>query len=200
MTGKKTAAPLTKLVKDNAQVPEGHPVAHRLGELIHKALNQNETFIITALPLQTIAPMFNRYAGGQSYGDHGDATIRHDSGPRDRIRTDLSATLFLTTPEEYEGGELMIKDGLSHESVKLPAGDLFLYPTTSIHHVTPVTRGVRLASFFWIQSMVRDDLKREVLFELDSAMQRFSREMPDSPGVVQLNGVYYNLMRMWTDV
>jgi PKHD-type hydroxylase len=200
MTGKTTAAPLTKLVKDNAQVPEGHPVARRLGEMIHKALNQNETFIMAALPLRTVAPMFNRYAGGQSYGDHVDATIRHASGTRDRIRADLSATLFLTPPEDYDGGELMIKDGLSHERVKLQAGDLFLYPTSSIHHVTPVTRGVRLASFFWIQSMVRDDLKREVLFELDSAMQRFSRELPDSPGVVQLNGVYYNLMRMWTDV
>jgi len=116
------------------------------------------------------------------------------------MRADLSATLFLTPPEDYDGGELIIKDLTGQEGVKLPAGDLFLYPTTSIHHVTPVTRGVRLASFFWIQSMVRDDLKRQVLFELDSAVQRFSRELPNSPAVVQLNSVYYNLMQMWTDV
>ena len=200
VTGKTTAAPLTQRVKDNAQVPDGHPVARRLGEMIHKALNQNDTFVMAALPLRTGAPMFNRYAGGQSYGDHVDATIRRHTGTHDRIRADLSATLFLTPPEDYDGGELVIKDGIGQEGVKLPAGDLFLYPTTSIHHVTPVTRGVRLASFFWIQSMVRDDLKREVLFELDSAMQRFSRELPESPGVVQLNGVYYNLLRMWTEV
>ena len=195
--GSTTAAPLTKRVKDNAQLPEGHPVARRLGEMISKALNQNETFLMAALPLRMVVPMFNRYAGGQSYGDHVDATLRHVSGTIDRIRADLSATLFLTPPDEYDGGELVIKG--SPGGFKLPAGDMLLYPTTSIHHVTPVTRGVRLASFFWIQSMVRDDHKREVLFELDSAMQKFSRDMPDNPAVVQLNGVYYNLMRMWTE-
>ena len=194
--GKATAAPLTKLVKDNAQVPDGHPVARRLGELISNALNHNETFLMAALPLRMVAPMFNRYSGGQHYGDHVDSTLRPVRGERDRIRADLSATLFLTPPDEYEGGELVIKGS---NGVKLPAGDLFLYPTTSVHHVTPITRGVRLASFFWIQSMVRDDHKREVLFELDSAMQKFSRDVPDNPAVVQLNGVYHNLMRMWTE-
>jgi PKHD-type hydroxylase len=198
--GKGTAAPLTKRVKDNAQLPEGHPVARRLGEMISNALNRSEMFIMAALPLRSVAPMFNRYTGGQSYGDHVDATLRHVSGTRDRLRADLSATLFLTPPEDYDGGELVIKGSVGQGGVKLPAGDLMLYPTTSVHYVTPVTRGVRLASFFWIQSMVRDDIKREVLFELDSAMQRFSRDVPDNPAVVQLNGVYYNLLRMWSEV
>jgi len=196
VAGNITAAPLTKGVKDNAQVPDDHPVARRLGEMISSALNQNEMFLMAALPLRSMAPMFNRYSGGQYYGDHVDATLRPVRGARDRIRADLSATLFLTPPDEYEGGELVIKGS---NGVKLPAGDLFLYPTTSVHHVTPVTRGVRLASFFWIQSMVRDDHKREVLFELDTAMQKVSRDVPDNPAVVQLSGGYHNLMRMWTE-
>ena len=197
--GKGTAAPLTKRVKDNAQLPEGHPVARRLGDMISNALNQSEMFLMAALPLRSVAPMFNRYTGGQSYGDHVDATLRHVSGTRDRIRADLSATLFLTPPEDYDGGELVIKGSVGQGGVKLAAGDLLLYPTTSVHYVTPVTRGVRLASFFWIQSMVRSDADRTLLFELGTALQQFEKAVPEHPAVVDLTGVYYNLFRRWSD-
>jgi len=199
MDGKATAGALTKGVKDNAQVPSGHPVARRLGEMITEALSKNALFMRAALPLKVVPPSFNRYAGGQSYGDHVDATVQHVWGSANRIRTDLSATLFLSAPEDYDGGELTLKDELGERAIKLPAGDMVLYPATSLHHVTPVTRGVRLAAFFWMQSMVRDDGERSLLFDLGTALAQFEQALPEHPAIVQLTGVYFNLFRRWTD-
>ena len=197
--GKATAAPLTKASKNNMQVPAGHPVARRLGEMITDALHKNPLFLRAALPLRIVPPLFNRYTGGQSYGSHVDATVQHVWGSSNRVRTDLSATLFLTPPEDYDGGELTIHDELGERPIKLPAGDLVLYPATSLHHVSPVTRGARIASFFWIQSMVRDDGARTLLFELGTALQQFEQAVPEHPAVIDLTGVYYNLIRRWTD-
>ena len=145
-------------------------------------------------------PLFNRYQGGQSFGTHVDNAIRQVTGTAHRVRTDLSATLFFAAPEEYDGGELLVEDTYGVHSVKLPAGHMVLYPSSSLHHVRPVTRGARLASFFWIQSMIRDDGERTLLFDLDMAIQRLGAETPDSPSVVQLTGVYHNLLRRWAEV
>ena len=199
MPGEATAGSLTKAVKDNMQVPAGHPVARRLGDMILSALNQNKLFARAALPLKIVPPSFNRYSGGQSYGNHVDATVQHVWNTADRVRTDLSATLFLSAPEEYDGGELTLHDELGERAIKLPAGDMVLYPATSVHHVTPVTRGTRLAAFFWMQSMVRDDAKRSLLFELGTALQDYEQALPEHPALVRLTGVYYNLFRLWTD-
>src|SRR5215471_10506436 len=167
--GKATAGYLSARVKDNQQIPETHPLARRLGGVILDALDKNQTFIAAALPLKVVPPLFNRYAGGQSYGGHIDGAVRPVAGTPHRVRTDLSATLFLSEPQDYDGGELVIEDRLGDRRIKLAAGDMVLYPGTSVHHVEPVTRGVRLAAFFWIQSMVREDSKREILFEMDTA-------------------------------
>jgi len=144
--------------------------------------------------------LFNRYSGGQSFGTHVDNAIRQVTGTPHRIRTDLSATLFLAGPEEYDGGELCVEDTYGVKSVKLPAGHMILYPSTSLHHVRPVTRGARVASFFWIQSMVRDDATRSLLLDLDLAIQRLSADVPDHPSVVQLTSVYHNLLRRWAEM
>jgi PKHD-type hydroxylase len=197
--GRATAGYLSARVKDNAQVPEGHPVARRLGDMILDALDKNQLFISAALPLKVVPPLFNRYAGGQSYGGHVDGAIRPVFGTPHRVRTDLSATLFLSEPSEYDGGELAVQDLAGETRVKFAAGDMVLYPGTSVHRVEPVTRGTRLASFFWIQSMVRDDAKRDLLFQLDTGLQQLGRDAPDHAGVVQLMGVYHNLLRLWSD-
>jgi PKHD-type hydroxylase len=152
------------------------------------------------LPLKVFPPLFNRYEGGQSFGNHVDNAIRQIAGTPHRIRTDLSTTLFLTNPEDYEGGELVIEDTYGVHSIKLAAGSLILYPATSLHNVRPVTKGARISSFFWIQSMVRDDGERTILFDMDMAIQRINEENPDHPSVVQLTGVYHNLLRRWSDV
>ena len=186
--------------KNNMQVPEGHPAAVRLGEMIVNALSRNPAFISAALPLRVFPPLFNRYSGGQNFGTHVDNAIRQVTGTEHRVRTDLSATLFFSGPDEYEGGELVVEDNYGVQRVKLAAGSMILYPASSLHHVTPVTRGERVASFFWIQSMVRDDGQRTLLFDLDSAIQRLAAESPDHPSVVQLTGVYHNLLRRWADV
>jgi PKHD-type hydroxylase len=199
MPGHATALPLTKAAKDNMQVPASHPVGRRLGEMILGALNQNKLFARAALPLRVVPPSFNRYTGGQSYGNHVDATVQHVWGSAERVRTDLSATLFLSSPEDYDGGELTIHDELGERAIKLPAGDMVLYPATSVHRVTPVTRGTRLAAFFWIQSMVRDNAERSLLFELGTVLQEYEAALPEHPALVQLTGVYYNLFRRWTD-
>jgi PKHD-type hydroxylase len=199
MDGALTTGLLSRSVKHNMQIPAGHPVGQRLGEMVLGALQQNKLFARAALPLKVVPPSFNRYAEGQSYGDHVDATVQHVWGSPDRVRTDLSATLFLSEPEEYDGGELTIRDELGERPIKLAAGDMVLYPATSVHHVTPVTRGSRLAAFFWIQSMVRDDGERSLLFELGSALQEYEVALPEHPALVQLTGVYYNLFRRWTD-
>jgi PKHD-type hydroxylase len=197
--GRATAGYLSARVKDNAQVPEGHPVARRLGDMILDELDRNQLFISAALPLKVVPPLFNRYAGGQAYGGHVDGAIRPVFGTPHRVRTDLSATLFLSEPSDYDGGELVVQDLAGETRVKFPAGDMVLYPGTSVHRVEPVSRGVRLASFFWIQSMVREDAKRELLFQLDTGLQQLGTDVPGHEAVVQLMGVYHNLLRLWSD-
>jgi PKHD-type hydroxylase len=198
--GRVTAGHQSALAKDNAQLPEDHPTARKLGELVLAALERQPLFMAAALPLKVFPPLFNRYQGGQSFGTHVDNAIRQVTGTPHRVRTDLSATLFLSSPEEYDGGELLIEDTSGMHSIKLPAGHLILYPATSLHHVRPVTRGARIASFFWVQSMVRDGAERALLFDLDMGIQRISTESPDHPAVIQLTGVYHNLLRRWADV
>jgi PKHD-type hydroxylase len=198
--GRVTAGHQSARSKDNTQLPEGSPAALALGAIILSALEKNALFISAALPARVFPPLFNRYEGGQAFGTHVDNAIRQVSGTSHRIRTDLSATLFFASPEEYDGGELVVEDTFGTHSVKLPAGHLILYPSTSLHHVRPVTRGVRLASFFWIQSMVRDDGERTLLFDLDVGIQRLNREDASHPSTVQLTGVYHNLLRRWADV
>jgi len=198
--GRVTAGHQSARAKDNMQMPEDHPTSRQLGDMILAALNRNALFISAALPLRVFPPLFNRYQGGQSFGNHVDNAIRQVHGSAARIRTDLSATLFLGEPAEYDGGELMIEDTYGVHSVKLPAGHLVLYPSTSLHNVRPVTRGARVASFFWIQSMVRDDGQRTLLFDLDSAIQRVAGEIPESEAPVQLTAVYHNLLRRWAEL
>lgn len=197
--GRHSAGYLSQAVKSNAQLPDDDPTARELGEMILIALEKNALFTAAALPLKVLPPLFNRYADGQAYGGHIDGAIRPITGTAHRVRTDLSATLFLSDPESYEGGELIVKDTFGERGTKLAAGDMVLYPGTSVHRVQPVTRGVRLAAFFWIQSMVRDNTQRTMLFELDSAIQHLAKDMPEHPALVELAGVYHNLLRCWAD-
>jgi PKHD-type hydroxylase len=198
--GRVTAGRQSAMAKDNMQLPEESPAARELGALVLSALERNALFISAALPARVFPPLFNRYQGGQSFGTHVDNAIRTVTGTVHRIRTDLSATLFFTSPDEYDGGELVVEDTYGTHSVKLPAGHLILYPATSLHHVRPVTRGARLASFFWIQSMVRDDGQRTLLFDLDVAVQGLNAGGTQHPSSVQLTGVYHNLLRRWADL
>ena len=198
--GKVTAGSQSARAKDNMQIPEGSAAAEQMGECILDALQKNPLFITAALPLRVFPPLFNRYTGGQSFGTHVDNSIRQVAGTTHRIRTDLSATLFFSDPDEYDGGELVVEDTYGTQSVKLPAGHLILYPSTSLHQVRPVTRGARVSSFFWIQSMVREDSQRALLFDLDIAIQRVRQDYPDHPSGVQLTGIYHNLLRRWADV
>ena len=188
--GRVTAGHQSARAKDNVQIPEGHPASREVGEMILKALQQNPLFITAALPAHVFPPLFNRYSGGQSFGSHVDNSIR----------TDLSATLFFSEPAEYEGGELVIEDTYGVHTVKLGAGSMVLYPSTSLHHVRPVTRGARVCSFFWLQSMVRDDGERTLLFDLDGAIRNLNQSSPQHPVAVQLTGVYHNLLRKWAEV
>jgi len=197
--GKVTAGHQSGRAKHNMQVPEGHPTARRLGDMILAALERSPLFMSAALPLKVFPPLFNRYQGGENFGTHIDNAIRQVPGTPHRVRTDLSATLFLTPPDDYDGGELTVEDTYGAHRVKLPAGHMLLYPATSLHQVRPVTRGARVAAFFWIQSMVRDDGQRTLLFDLDTAIQRVSQAMPDDAAAVQLTGVYHNLLRRWAD-
>ena len=202
--GRVTAGHQSARIKDNQQIPELHPIAKQVGGIILQALSKNLLFLAAALPLHVVPPLFNRYSGGQTYGTHVDGSIRNLPGSSHRVRTDLSATLFFTPPGDYDGGELVVEDTYGVKSIKLPPGHLVLYPSTSLHHVSPVTRGVRLCSFFWIQSMVRDDGKRTLLFDLDQGIQRLGRDLPNEPAAVQsavqLTGVYHNLLRQWAEI
>ncbi|MEQ1760852.1 MAG: Fe2+-dependent dioxygenase [Vicinamibacterales bacterium] len=198
--GRVTAGHQSARVKNNVQLPDDHPVARELGDLVLTALQGNALFVSAALPLRVFPPLFNRYSGGQAFGNHVDNSIRQFPGSPLRIRTDLSATLFLAEPEDYEGGELLVEDTYGVHSVKLPAGHMVLYPASSLHRVAPVTRGARMASFFWIQSMVRDDSDRTLLFDLDTAIQRLAVDMPSHAAVVQLTAVYHNLLRRWAEM
>ena len=199
--GRVTAGYQSAQAKDNAQVPENDPVARELGGLVLDALSRNATFFSAALPQRIYPPLFNRYAGGQSFGFHVDNAIRYDRsrGGADAIRTDVSATLFLSAPEDYDGGELVVEDTYGVQRVKLQAGDLVLYPGTSLHKVTPVTRGERVACFFWIQSLLREDAQRRLMFDLDTSIRRLTQDVPEHPALTQLTGVYHNLLRRWSD-
>ncbi|HEY1262342.1 MAG TPA: Fe2+-dependent dioxygenase [Terriglobales bacterium] len=198
--GRVTAGHQSARAKDNLQLPEDSPAARRLGEMILTALGGNALFLSAALPARVFPPLFNRYQGGQSFGTHVDNAIRQVTGTGHRLRTDLSATLFFSRPEDYDGGELVVEDTYGLHQVKLPAGHMIVYPATSLHHVTPVTRGARICSFFWIQSMVRDDGQRTLLFDLDTATQKLNRDRRDDPATVQLTGIYHNLVRRWAEV
>lgn len=200
--GRITAGHQSAKAKDNLQLPEDSEVARELGALVRDAAQANSTFFSAALPRRIYPPLFNCYRDGQSFGFHVDNAVRYDrsGGSARPVRTDLSATLFLSDPQDYDGGELVIEDTYGTQQVKLPAGHLVLYPGTSLHRVTPVTRGARLASFFWIQSMLREDSQRRLMFELDVSIRRLTRDLPEHPSLVQLTGIYHNLLRRWADV
>ena len=198
--GRATAGYQSSRVKNNLQIPEDHPAARQLGTTILNALDRNPLFMAAALPATVFPPLFNCYREGQAFGTHVDNAIRFHRGSGQRIRTDLSATLFFSSPDEYDGGELIVEDTYGTHNVKLPAGHMILYPSTSLHHVTPVTRGARVCSFFWIQSMIRSDEERSLLFDLDMAVQRLNEEAPNHPAGVQLTGVYHNLLRRWAEI
>jgi PKHD-type hydroxylase len=197
--GKVTAGAQSAQAKHNLQVPETAPQARALGEIILTALGQNERFTSAALAKRVFPPLFNRYDAGMNFGTHIDNSIRFVKGANIRVRTDISATLFLSEPNEYDGGELVIEDTFGTHEVKLPAGDLVIYSATSRHNVTPVTRGSRWASFFWIQSMIRDEAARAMLFDLDEAIQSLRGKLGDSDDLVTLTGLYHNLVRRWAD-
>jgi PKHD-type hydroxylase len=197
--GRATAGYLSSRTKNNEQLPETHPLARRLGNVILDELDKNQQFIAAALPARVLPPLFNRYTGGQAYGGHIDGAVRPIPGSPFRVRTDLSATIFLTDPNEYDGGELVIGEGGQETRVKLAAGDMVLYSGGTVHRVMPVTRGARIAAFFWIQSMIRDETQRSILLELDNALQQLGRTGADHDACVRLAGVYHNLLRQWAD-
>lgn len=197
--GRLTAGYQSCRVKNNQQLVPGDPTAERLGAVILSQLTRTPLFISAALPLKVVPPLFNRYGDGQTYGNHVDGAIRPVEGSSERVRTDLSATLFLNPPEDYDGGELVIEDSFGAHRVKLPAGDMVLYPGSSLHRVEPVTRGARLASFFWIQSMIRADDHRRMLFDLDTAIQQLAQAVPDHQAVLRITSVYHNLLRGWAE-
>jgi PKHD-type hydroxylase len=196
--GRATAGHQGAQVKRNRQIAEGTPIARALGDRIVGALECNPLFLSAALPARIYPPMFNRYEDAQTFGAHVDGGVRLLPGTGLQIRTDLAATLVLAEPDAYDGGELVVQEAFGAQRVKLPAGDMVLYPATSVHDVTPVTRGARVASFFWVQSLVRDDAQRALLFDLDMAIVRLTRDVPgDHASLVALTGTYHNLLRMW---
>ncbi|WP_430390349.1 Fe2+-dependent dioxygenase [Dyella sp. 20L07] len=199
--GRVTAGHQSALAKDNLQLPEDCSEAIALGKVILDALARHTTFFAGALPRHIFPPLFNCYRGGQSFGFHVDNAIRYDRrhGSGTPIRTDLSATLFLNDPGDYDGGELVIEDTFGTHEVKLAAGDMILYPASSLHRVQPVTRGERLASFFWIQSLVRDEQQRRMLLELDVSIQSLTQSNAHHPDVLRLTGIYHNLLRAWSE-
>jgi len=198
--GRVTAGDQAVKVKKNLQVPIDSPVAQELGQMVLRALAASPKFMTATLPLRVLPPMFNRYDEGMTFGAHVDGSIRAVPGTGQRLRTDVSSTLFLTPPEEYDGGELVVHDTYGTHTVKLPAGHLVVYPATSMHSVTPVTRGSRWASFFWTQSMIKDDWRRHMLYDLDmSIMSIRSRIADDDPAVVGLSAHYHNLLRQWAE-
>jgi PKHD-type hydroxylase len=201
--GRSTAGAQSALVKRNEQLPPDSEVARRLGNRIVSALTANPRFLAAAIPLHIFPPLFNRYTAsdGHHFGVHVDNAVRGDRLTGLRIRTDLSVTLFLSEPEEYDGGELVIEDTYGSHEIKLPAGDLVLYPASSLHLVTPVTRGSRVASFFWLQSMIRDAHARSLVYDLDTAIQALVERLGrDDPETVKLTGIYHNLIRKWAEV
>jgi PKHD-type hydroxylase len=199
--GKITAGAQSAIAKHNLQVPEDAPQARALGEIVLRALARSPTFNSAAVPFRVFPPLFNRYDVGMKFGAHVDNAIRFIAGPNIRVRTDLSATLFLSEPEAYDGGELVIEDTYGTQSVKFSAGDMVLYPATSLHRVDEITRGSRWASFFWIQSMVKDDGGRTLLYQLDQSIIKTRAELGDKhDAVLGLTAVYHNLLRKWAEV
>ncbi len=199
--GRATAGPQSAEIKRNAQIPLNSPVLPDLQNRMLRALTSNPTWLSATLPAQILPPMFNRYEGGQTFGVHVDNAIRVIPGEGRQIRTDVSCTVFLSDPEDYDGGELIVEGHYGAQSVKLAAGSAVIYPSTSLHQVTPVTRGARVASFFWVQSMLRDAAKREMLFDLDQSIQSLGGELgANAPDVVRLTGIYHNLIRQWAEV
>jgi PKHD-type hydroxylase len=198
--GRVTAGTVAAAVKNNYQLPQTSKLAAELGDIVMDALSSSPLFISAALPLRILPPMFNRYGVGQTFGVHVDNAIRSVPGTPVRIRTDLSATLFLAEPDEYDGGDLVIETSYGGHEIKLPAGDLVLYPATSLHCVTPITRGERVGSFFWIQSMIRDDGQRAILYDLDQTIQDLQADRgAEDPSAVRLSGIYHNLIRQWAE-
>ncbi|KAF1010988.1 MAG: PKHD-type hydroxylase [Pseudomonas fluorescens] len=193
--GKVTAGQRSALAKNNRQLSEDSPAAIRLGEQILSRLSDNALFMSAALPKKIYPPLFNRYSGGEAFDWHIDNAIRGIKGVRERVRTDISATLFLADPASYDGGELVIRDTFGEQTVKLPAGHLVIYPGSSLHKINPVTRGERLASFFWIESLVREDSQRQLLLDMDVAIQRLTAQQADNHALLQLSGAYHNLLR-----
>jgi PKHD-type hydroxylase len=198
--GKVTAGQRSAMAKNNRQLSEDAPVAIRLGEQILSRLSDNALFMSAALPKKIYPPLFNRYSGGEAFDWHIDNAIRGLKGVRERVRTDISATLFLADPASYGGGELVIRDTFGEHAVKLPAGHLLIYPGSSLHKINPVTRGERIASFFWIESLVREDSQRQLLLDMDVAIQRLTAQHADDHALLQLSGAYHNLLRRWSDV
>ena len=198
--GRVTAGHQSAQVKNNLQLPENSEEARELGEMVLRALNRSALFTSFVLPKQVFPPLFNRYDQGMTFGAHVDNAIRMHSVAPVRIRTDLSTTLFISAPEDYDGGELIVEDTYGAHSVKLPAGDMIVYPATSLHRVTPITRGSRIASFFWTQSMIRDDAQRAMLFDLDMSIMRLSTDHAGHPSIVNLTSLYHNLLRQWAEV
>ncbi|MCW2351087.1 MULTISPECIES: Fe2+-dependent dioxygenase [unclassified Sphingobium] len=198
--GNVTSGHQSALAKNNLQLPEEAPQAQQAGEIIRDALGRNPLFIAAALPLKIFPPLFNSYAGGQSFGVHVDNAVRIQAGTGFRVRSDLSMTIFLEPPEAYDGGELTVETQFGVQQVKLPAGHAVLYPSSSLHRVEPVTRGRRVASFFWLQSMIRDDGERQILFDLDSSIQQLAATLGQGHAeVIRMTGVYHNLLRRWVD-
>jgi PKHD-type hydroxylase len=198
--GNVTSGHQSALAKRNEQLPEDGAAAKQAGRMVLDALGRSPLFFAATLPLKVFPPLFNRYGVGQTFGTHVDNAIRIQRGTDFRIRADISCTLFLADPDDYDGGELVIEDLFGMQRVKLPAGHAVVYPSSSLHHVTPVTRGTRVASFFWLQSMVRDDADRRILFDLDRAVQAVGADKGQAdPAVIQLTGVYHNLLRRWAD-
>jgi PKHD-type hydroxylase len=197
--GNVTSGHQSAQAKYNEQLPEESAEARELGDEIVAALGRSPLFFSAALPRQVYPPLFNRYQSDMNFGNHVDGAVRVHAPTGRRMRADISATLFLTKPEDYDGGELLVEDTYGVQSVKLPAGDMVLYPATSVHRVSPVTRGARVSSFFWIESMIREDAQRALLFDMDMALIRLNQQLPDHPALVSLTGCYHNLLRMWAD-
>jgi len=197
--GKVTAGTQSAQVKRNIQLPESSPEAEAGRQIVLTALSRNALFFSAALPKKIYPPLFNQYRDGMDFGAHIDNAVRTHALTGLHVRTDISCTLFLADPDSYDGGELVVEDTYGQQMVKLPAGDMVLYPGTSLHHVRPVTRGARLASFFWLQSMIRDDAQRTLLFDMDAAIVTLRQQVGDNAAVIRLTGNYHNLIRMWAD-
>lgn len=198
--GKITAGHQSARAKHNLQLPQNHPLSIEIGAALVERLWRHPQFMAAALPNKIFPPLFNCYTGGGHFDFHVDNAVRQPANGSERLRTDLSSTLFFSDPDSYDGGELVIQDTFGAHPVKLPAGDLLLYPSTSLHRVNAVTRGARYAGFFWTQSLVREDSQRALLFDMDNAIQQLSASVPEHPALIQLTGTYHNLLRRWVEI